>query len=311
MYCNWFSFLIYLYIHTKRCPSTFAPRAPAPTNRGVTAFKSTNDPLTWTPLRGSPPHPEIRTISPVGCHRRRNTTTTTTQYHPASATILIIMSGRKENHRHHPKRKKTDPAKSPALATPRTFIRSAPTAAATITSTTTTAAPSSRRSLRSSAANAPIRRVRHAEIVLVDDVCVAHGRYWLRLRWPGHQQQQSPHSHSHGSGGSSNNSLFAGYIAMGLVSKEEAQDDVNDDLDGMCVCSCKRTTKCTAVALFCFLYSDPFPIFFFSLRIQFFQTRHTNNNCIRSPKPKTGRTKIPHAKRPPPCHPRNPFRAAA
>jgi hypothetical protein len=47
----------------------------------------------------------------------------------------------------------------------------------------------------------PIRRVRHAEVVLVDDVCVAFERYWLRLRWPGHK------------GG------FAGYIAMGLVSE--------------------------------------------------------------------------------------------
>lgn len=43
----------------------------------------------------------------------------------------------------------------------------------------------------------PIRRVRHSEVVLVDDVCVAYNRYWLRLRWPGHR------------GG------FAGYIAMG------------------------------------------------------------------------------------------------
>jgi hypothetical protein len=50
----------------------------------------------------------------------------------------------------------------------------------------------------------PIRRVRHSEIVLVDDVCIAFGRYWLRLRWPGHK------------GG------FAGYIAMAKVS------DVND-----------------------------------------------------------------------------------
>jgi hypothetical protein len=48
----------------------------------------------------------------------------------------------------------------------------------------------------------PIRRIRHAEIVLVDDVCIAHERYWLRLRWPGHK------------GG------FAGYIAMGLVSEQ-------------------------------------------------------------------------------------------
>ena len=31
----------------------------------------------------------------------------------------------------------------------------------------------------------PIRRVKHAEIVLVDEVNVYHGNYWLRLRWPG------------------------------------------------------------------------------------------------------------------------------
>lgn len=48
-------------------------------------------------------------------------------------------------------------------------------------------------------AGMPIRRVRHAEIVLVDDVCIAFGRYWLRLRWPGQREG------------------FAGYIAMGVV----------------------------------------------------------------------------------------------
>ena len=47
-----------------------------------------------------------------------------------------------------------------------------------------------------------IRRVRHAELVLVDDVCIAYNRYWLRLRWPGHR------------GG------FAGYIAMRLVGEK-------------------------------------------------------------------------------------------
>lgn len=52
-------------------------------------------------------------------------------------------------------------------------------------------------------AGMPIRRVRHAEIVLVDDVCIAFGRYWLRLRWPGQR------------GG------FAGYIAMGQVGVDE------------------------------------------------------------------------------------------
>ena len=57
------------------------------------------------------------------------------------------------------------------------------------------------RGTRSSAALHSIRRVRHAELVLVDDVCIAYNRCWLRLRWPGHK------------GG------FAGYIAMGLVSE--------------------------------------------------------------------------------------------
>ena len=55
---------------------------------------------------------------------------------------------------------------------------------------------------RTNNAGIPIRRVRHAEVVLVDDVCVAFDRYWLRLRWPG------------GKGG------FAGYIALGKVSQE-------------------------------------------------------------------------------------------
>jgi hypothetical protein len=31
----------------------------------------------------------------------------------------------------------------------------------------------------------PIRRVRHSEVVLVDQVSIAHGVYWLRLKWPG------------------------------------------------------------------------------------------------------------------------------
>lgn len=49
----------------------------------------------------------------------------------------------------------------------------------------------------------PIRRIRHAEVVLVDDVCVAYGRHWLRLRWPGRR---------HGG--------FAGYIALGRINDD-------------------------------------------------------------------------------------------
>ncbi|KAL3940508.1 MAG: hypothetical protein SGARI_000936 [Bacillariaceae sp.] len=52
---------------------------------------------------------------------------------------------------------------------------------------------------RAAQSGVEIRRIRHAEVVLVDDVCVAFERHWLRLRWPGHK------------GG------FAGYIALGKV----------------------------------------------------------------------------------------------
>lgn len=57
------------------------------------------------------------------------------------------------------------------------------------------------RGTRSPLSSQIVRRVRHAELLLVDDVCIAYERFWLRLRWPGRR------------GG------FAGYIAMGLVSE--------------------------------------------------------------------------------------------
>jgi hypothetical protein len=31
----------------------------------------------------------------------------------------------------------------------------------------------------------PIRRIRHSEVILVDDVVFRFSNYWLRLRWPG------------------------------------------------------------------------------------------------------------------------------
>jgi len=55
-----------------------------------------------------------------------------------------------------------------------------------------------RRSMRAAGSlGRPVRKVRHAEVVLVDDVSIAYDRYWLRLRWPGPQ------------------GAFAGYIALG------------------------------------------------------------------------------------------------
>lgn len=57
----------------------------------------------------------------------------------------------------------------------------------------------------------PIRRIRHAEVVLVDDVCHVAGNYWLRLQWPG-------------------NGKFAGYIA--LVAAMLPSQDHEETTDG-------------------------------------------------------------------------------
>ena len=55
---------------------------------------------------------------------------------------------------------------------------------ATTTATTTTTSHMSSSSIPPKG-GIPIRRVRHSEVVLADQVSVAHGVYWLRLRWPG------------------------------------------------------------------------------------------------------------------------------
>jgi hypothetical protein len=55
--------------------------------------------------------------------------------------------------------------------------------------------------------NHSIRKVMHAQVVLADDVCIAYGRYWVRLRWPGSK------------GG------FAGYIAMHKIPGSPPNDD--------------------------------------------------------------------------------------
>ena len=66
-------------------------------------------------------------------------------------------------------------------------------------------------------AGMPIRRVRHAEIVLVDDICIAFGRYWLRLRWPGQREG------------------FAGYIAMGVVTDVSTKPKPNGTSSFVCL----------------------------------------------------------------------------
>ena len=80
----------------------------------------------------------------------------------------------------------------------------------------------------------PIRRIRHSEMVIIDDVCLAYHRYWLRIRWPGHVP---PHHNNNNNNDTSlllpppstttattttsttsdhrKHPSFAGYIAMG------------------------------------------------------------------------------------------------
>jgi len=68
-----------------------------------------------------------------------------------------------------------------------------------VTSTSSSASSSTRS--ESALGGALLRRIRHAEVVLVDDVCISHERFWLRLRWPGTK------------GG------FAGYVAVSSASQ--------------------------------------------------------------------------------------------
>ena len=53
----------------------------------------------------------------------------------------------------------------------------------------------------------PVRRIRHSEVVLVDQALRAYGRTWLRLRWPGEQ------------GG------FGGFVALSNVDGGRDDDD--------------------------------------------------------------------------------------
>jgi len=71
------------------------------------------------------------------------------------------------------------------------------------------ATPGTKASSSTTTMATPIRRIRHAEVVLVDQCVIAYGRYWLRLKWPGEQG-------GHG-----------GYVAMSKV------DDVKSKTKGL------------------------------------------------------------------------------
>ena len=55
---------------------------------------------------------------------------------------------------------------------------------------------------------APVRKVRHAEVVLADQCLVAYGRTWLRLRWPGEQVRRREWSSSYLFHGSHSTDFF-------------------------------------------------------------------------------------------------------
>jgi hypothetical protein len=77
-----------------------------------------------------------------------------------------------------------------------------------------------------------------AELVLVDDVCQAFGKTWLRLRWPGRRGD------------------FAGYLPVTNDDNDGDDDDASmrrssgDDQedDGTCVSGPRRTTPVCAIA---------------------------------------------------------------
>jgi hypothetical protein len=63
----------------------------------------------------------------------------------------------------------------------------------------------------------PVRRIRHSEVVLVDQALRAYGRTWLRLRWPGDQ------------GG------FGGFVALSNVDHDDNDNEYSQGHDGVVI----------------------------------------------------------------------------
>ena len=109
--------------------------------------------------------------------------------------------------------------------------------APTTTTTTTTTVPP------------PLRRIRHSEVVVVDDVCIAHDRLWLRLRWPGHVKESLPSMSSSPSSQQHHlrhTALFAGYIAMGSTNRTPTTNRNNSNNDSGSGSSHHATTTATS-----------------------------------------------------------------
>lgn len=78
----------------------------------------------------------------------------------------------------------------------------------------------------------PIRKIKHSEIIVVDDVCIAYNRYWLRIRFPGGSTNSlsAVASSTHYEGDPSLHQYFAGYIAMNSVNSMPALYDTQQKL---------------------------------------------------------------------------------
>lgn len=63
--------------------------------------------------------------------------------------------------------------------------------------------------LKDNDASIPLRRIRHAELLLVDAIFIQYDRYWLRLVFPGPTEQHQ----------------YGGCIALGRVKKDDGNDD--------------------------------------------------------------------------------------
>ena len=114
----------------------------------------------------------------------------------------------------------------------------------------------------------PIRRIRHSEMVIIDDVCLAYHRYWLRIRWPGHVP---PHHNNNNNNDTSlllpppstttattttsttsdhrKHPSFAGYIAMGSTSTSSSGSTTSLHVDEMIM----STKNGTCLLSRCFL----------------------------------------------------------
>ena len=113
----------------------------------------------------------------------------------------------------------------------------------------------------------PLRRIRHSEIVLVDQCLIAYGRYWLRLKWPGEQgghggyvalyennHHQGMKEGGEGGGGESSSAVTTTTTAAAV---SEAGDDRNNNNNPMGIVS--SSSPVTTTSIMCTQTNVPYP----------------------------------------------------